>query len=133
MMPTWTATHIPNGTTLRGMTGRPSKPAPPDVHHRLREIRVEMGLTIPELAKRMQEDPQQVRRWELGQRQLKPATAKKAADALGIDPAELFTRERITREERELLKIFRAMRAEKKGDFLAIGMTLQERQEPFRT
>ncbi|GAB4575465.1 MAG: hypothetical protein Tsb008_16220 [Rhodothalassiaceae bacterium] len=63
------------------------------LHARLREIRKEKGLTLQQVAERVKPNgttAQTIGRLETGMRSLTVDWIEKIADALGIDPSELF-------------------------------------------
>ncbi len=59
---------------------------------RLRDVRIEKGMTQEELAERSGVHRDTIQKLETGQRAARPATVKKLADALGVE-AEKLTRE----------------------------------------
>ncbi len=57
----------------------------------LREVRIEKGLTQEELAERSGVHRDTIQKLETGQREARPATVKKLADALGVEEKKLTT------------------------------------------
>lgn len=74
----------------------------------LRDVRIEKGMTQEELAQRSGVHRDTILKLETGQRDARPATIKKLADALGVEAEKLASE----REERDMEQTRRAQKVE---------------------
>lgn len=75
---------------------------------RLRDVRIEKGMTQEELAERSGVHRDTIQKLETDQRTARPATVKKLADALGVEAKKLTTE----REERDMEQTRKAQKIE---------------------
>lgn len=80
----------PSSGILPRMRGRKSKPPDDSAPNRIREWRLARGLTIEELAERMQSKSQTVHRHETGNNEMTLKSLQRYADVLGVRTEELL-------------------------------------------
>lgn len=114
------------------MRGR--KPKLPDESspNRIREWRMARGMTIDELAQRMQSNSQTVHRHETGNNEMTLARLERYAEVLGVKVEELLaTAHRVPPGVRALVDIAEHLTYEDRDKLVRMGRVLAEPPAPY--
>lgn len=96
--------------------------------NRIRELRKAQGLTLQELAERVNSSNQQISQLESGRRRLNVDWLESLSVALGCHPMELLYDKAMAKTEQEeaMLELFRGLSAEQRDAFLKATTALAQ-------
>lgn len=109
------------------MRGRRSKPPDESTPNRIREWRLERGLTIEQLAERMQSNSQTVHRHETGSNEMTLARLERYAEVLGVKTEELLPdTDRVPPSLKALVELAERLTTEERIQLVRLGRALAQ-------
>lgn len=111
------------------MRGRKSKVPDESAPNRIREWRLRRGLTIEQLAERMQSNSQTVHRHETGSNEMTLARLERYAETLSVRVEELLSKShRVPEQLRTLVELAEKLAPDERARLIRLGHALAEPQ-----